>query len=239
MLQRSDILVFIPTYNDTELLRAITTEVLSLPGGFQPLVVDDGSKHPVKKDDLALGTMLARLPSNFGLGAATHVAFDHAINHKYRIIARLDSDGQHPVSCLPDLVKPLIQGNADMVVGKRMNRDEGNGIRAWLAWIVRWYLTVFAGIVSGGKTPQDLNTGFFAVTMDAAEKLNSLYLERYPEPQIFLAADINDINLVECEISQNDREYGKSSITTFRALNMMYRFHILLLERILLKRPAK
>jgi glycosyltransferase involved in cell wall biosynthesis len=239
MTRNKETLVFIPTYNDKELLGKITGSVSALPGNFVPLVVDDGSFTAVDKNDLAPGSLLVRLPTNFGLGTATHVAFDHAIKHGYGMIARLDSDGQHPVSSLPDLIRPLIENEADMVVGQRLNRDDGTGLRALFAKVIRWYLTTASSLVSRGQTPRDMNTGFFAVTTDAARKFNTLILERYPEPQIFLSARSFDIKTAECMIKQNDREYGHSSINLFQAVMMLYRFHMLLLAQLLQTRSTK
>jgi glycosyltransferase involved in cell wall biosynthesis len=234
-----DTLVLIPTYNDIELLLDITNAVSSLPGNFVPLVVDDGSSNTVQKHDIANDALLVRLPTNFGLGTATHVAFDHARNYGYGFIARLDSDGQHPVEHLPELIKPLQDRSADMVVGKRINRDEGTGFRAWLAKSIRWYISTASKLVTAGETPQDMNSGFFAVTSDAAQKLNSLDLERYPEPQIFLSSDRLKIRIVEFDIIQNEREYGRSTISIFQALLLLYRFHMLMLELILTKSSVK
>jgi glycosyltransferase involved in cell wall biosynthesis len=239
MTVKSKILVFIPTFNDTEFLQEMTKVVSSLPGKFVPLVVDDGSTQAVDQTMVAPGTLLTRLPTNFGLGTATHIAFDHAIRHGYDIVARLDSDGQHPIDSLPDLIEPLLESEVDMTIGLRVNRDEGRGFRSLLAKSIRWYLTKVSRLVSGGKTPHDMNTGFFAVTVDAARKLNSLNLERYPEPQIFLSAHILDITTSECEIRQRDREFGQSSINFFQALMLLSRFHILLLALLLQAKAEK
>jgi glycosyltransferase involved in cell wall biosynthesis len=239
MAPNQETLVFIPTYNDEELLSEITRAVLALPGNFVPLVVDDGSLEPVRKSDLAPGSLLVRFPANFGLGTATHVAFDHAIKYGYDNIARLDADGQHPVSSLPDLIKPLRENKADMTVGRRINRDSGTGLRATFARSVRWYLTFVSRITSGGRTPQDMNTGFVALTTGAARKFNSLILERYPEPQLFLSAPSMGMRTVECDIYQNEREFGQSSINLFQAMMLLYRFHVFLLAQVLQKKTAK
>jgi glycosyltransferase involved in cell wall biosynthesis len=239
MTEYSKILVFIPTYNDQELLPELTKSIVNLPGDYVPLVVDDGSTIPVHADMLTPGSLYVRLPINFGIGAATHVAFDHAIKHGYDIIARVDSDGQHPVSSLPELVSPLLEGVADMTVGLRLNRDDMSGMRAWLAKAIRWYLTRSSSIISKGRTPTDMNTGFIAMTKRAAKKFNSLSLERYPEPQMFLSAQQFGIDMIECNINQNQRTYGQSSINILKAIVMLYRFHMLLLARILQKSSVK
>jgi glycosyltransferase involved in cell wall biosynthesis len=237
MTRNTEVLVLIPSFNDIELLKELTGAVIALPGCFVPLVVDDGSLTEILKTDVATGTLLARCPVNTGLGTATHIAFDHAAKYGYGFVARLDSDGQHPVDSITDIVDPLQNREADMVVGHRLNRDERTGIKAWLAKSVRWYLTKISRLVSGGHTPEDMNTGCFAVTAEAAAKLNKLYLDRYPEPTIFLSANLFDIKIIECGINQNNREFGRSTINIYQAIMMLYRFHMLLLARVLQKRP--
>jgi glycosyltransferase involved in cell wall biosynthesis len=233
----SETLVFVPSFNDVELLRDITEAVFSLPGCFIPLVIDDGSSTPITMADVASGTLLVRLPVNSGLGTATHIAFDHAVKYGYSIVARVDSDGQHPVASLPDIIRPLQSGDADMVVGRRLNRDDSKGTRARFAKTVRWYLTIVSKLVSGGRTPDDMNSGFFAVNVEAANKLNRLNLDRYPEPKIFLSANLLDIMVVECGINQSERVFGESSVNIIQAILLLYRFHMLLLARVLQKIP--
>jgi glycosyltransferase involved in cell wall biosynthesis len=237
MNRNTEVLVLIPSFNDTELLKELTGAVIALPDRFVPLVVDDGSLTEILYTDVAAGTLLVRCPVNTGLGTATHIAFDHAAKYGYGFVARIDSDGQHPVDSIPDIVRPLQTEEADMVVGHRLNRDDRGGPRALLAKSVRWYLTLISKLVSGGHTPEDMNSGCFAVTADAAAKLNRLYMDRYPEPKIFLSANPFGIRIIECGINQNDREFGRSTVNIFQAVMMLYRFHMLLLARLLQKKP--
>jgi len=228
------ILVLVPTFNDSHELERITREIQSLDGSYTPLVVDDGSLLPIDRGCLPKGTLLVRFPTNFGLGVATHVAFDHALGNHYDIVARIDSDGQHPISILPDLVKPIRLDGEDLVVGHRTNRHEGGGgIRTLLAAAVRNYLSFVSRLMTGGKAPWDVNSGLFAVSATAIRKLNMTQLERFPEPQMYVLCGRMGIKAHEIPVAQDQRRHGRSTVTIARALALFYRFNMFVLAELL------
>ena len=227
------VLVFIPTFNDAQELVRIVNEINSLEGLYTPLVVDDGSTVPVDPAGLPSGTLLVRFPANFGLGVATHVAFDHALNNNYDIVARIDSDGQHPIEMLPELVKPIRVDGKELVVGSRVNRQAGKGVRRILAASVRNYLSIVSRLMTGGKAPWDVNSGLFAISLDAIGKLRLVQFERFPEPQMYVLCGRMGIGAHEIPVSQDQRRHGRSTVTNGRALALFYRFNIFVLAELL------
>lgn len=226
------VLVVVPTYNDSRLLRDISAEIIALSDAYRVLIVDDGSMEPVDVDSLPDGLMLFRLPANFGLGLCTHVAFDHALKHGYAAVVRIDADGQHPVQEIPRLLEQL-QSEADLVVGTRTNRNAGTGLRAWFAIWVRGYLSWAAKVVTRGCAPRDVNSGFFAANATAMRLLNKYRLERYPEPQIYILSCRRGLRLKELNIEQRERQYGSSTLTVTHALRLFYRFNIFITAEML------
>lgn len=227
------ILVFIPTYNDVELLADLSAELQRLGTRYRTLIVDDGSSASIDVSTLAPGTMYCRLPANFGVGIATHVAFDHALRHGYQAVVRLDADGQHPIEHIPKLLEPIQNKGADLVVGVRLNRHEGSSIRAFAAGLVRRYLSVVSCIMTRARAPKDVNSGFFAVSAYAISRINRVALERYPEPQLYVLAGRQKLSIVEIPMKQQSRRHGSSTITLGRALGMFYRFNIFILGELL------
>jgi len=227
------VLVFVPTYDDAQELATIANEVNSLEGDYTTLVVDDGSTTPVNPAELPKGTLLTRFPTNFGLGTATHVAFDHALLNGYDILVRIDSDGQHPIEIIPSLVQPINDDGKDLVVGHRVNRHDGTGVRALLASLVRIYLSALSGVMTAGRAPKDVNSGLFAISTVAMRRLNAAQLERFPEPQMYVLCGRMGISAHEISVHQNERRHGKSTITLGRALALFYRFNIFVLAELL------
>ena len=229
----SRVLVFLPTYNDLELLGDLTREIEDLGKDYTPLVIDDGSHPNVAIADLAPRSLIFRASANFGVGTATHIAFDHALRHGYRAVVRVDSDGQHPVGGIPELLAPLNAGSADIVVGVRTNRNRISSVRELAAAAVRVYLSAVAGWMSRGDAPSDVNSGFFAASAKAAQALNDVRLERYPEPQMYMLAPRRGLTIAEIQIEQLAREYGRSTITIGHALRIFYGFNIVVLAELL------
>ncbi|HJP21674.1 MAG TPA: glycosyltransferase family 2 protein [Alphaproteobacteria bacterium] len=229
------VLVFVPTYNDDEFLAAIAAAIEDLGGDFELLIVDDGSAVAIDVGDLDPAVSYFRLPGNFGLGICTHIAFDHALRKRHRAVVRIDADGQHPVERIPDLLAVLETGQADLVVGTRSNRHQGSGLRALTAQWVRIYLSLVTKLLTGGRSPQDVNSGFLAFNRKAAEVLNGYQLERYPEPQICALACRRGLRVAEVTIEQEPRRHGSSTLTLGQALRILYRFNIFVLSDLLQK----
>ena len=226
-------LVFTPTLNDTTMLAQIAADIRDLPGPFTYLVIDDGSEEAIDREELGEDVLYARLPTNVGVGTCTHVAFDHALSYGYGAVVRVDADGQHPVENIPDLLAPIQSGDADMAVGQRVNRDSLKGMRALTAMFVRNYLAFVARLITRGRAPQDVSSGFFAANPAAARILNSFQLERFSEAQMYILACRNNLKVVELPIVQAPRLQGRSTVTLGQALRLVYRFNVFVLAELL------
>jgi glycosyltransferase involved in cell wall biosynthesis len=227
-----------PTLNDVEYLAAIIDEIGKLDGAFTVLVLDDASSVPVRSALNRNDYLHFRLPTNFGLGVCTHIAFDHALHNGYQAIVRIDSDGQHPVETIPALLAKLNNGEADVVVASRSNRNQGSGWRFVISRIVRSYISAMARLLTNGSAPTDVNSGFFAASVSAVNVLNNCRLERFPEPQMYILACRHGLRVAEVPMEQKSRMHGSSTITFGHALRIVYRFNIFVLSELLqLRRP--
>ena len=231
---RPSVLVFTPTYNDHITVVDIARRVAELGNDYRLLIIDDGSSTAVGSETLARAVLHFRMPDNFGLGACSHVAFDHALKHGYRVVVRIDGDGQHSVEDIPRLLRSLDE--ADVVVGGRLNHDQGKGLARWVRRTIKGYLRQVASLVTGGRAPHDVNTGFMATNRQAIEKLNTFSLDRFPEPQIFILACREGLRVSEVFIEQRPRQYGHSSLNLGQALRLFYRFNVFVLNELLRSR---
>lgn len=233
----SRLLVFIPTFNDFELLPDIVREVRSTCRDARVLVIDDGSTKSFDRRILDPDCLYVRLPANMGIGTCTHIAFDHACAHGYRYIVRIDADGEHPIGSIAPMLQSLERDKFDMVVATRQPVSGDNGLNALLRRLVRSYFSVCARLATGNPVLRDVNTGMFGLNADAARRLNAFEFDRYPEPQIFIRAARMKLKVCEIPVQQNVRAHGKSTIGVTDALRMIYRFNILLLSECLQREP--
>jgi dolichol-phosphate mannosyltransferase len=117
-------LVIIPTYNEKENIEKIIRKVISLPGGYHLLIVDDGS--PDGTADIIKGLQnefpeqlhLLERKGKLGLGTAYIAGFKWALQRSYDYIFEMDADFSHDPEDLNRLYERCQQG-ADVVVGSR------------------------------------------------------------------------------------------------------------------------
>ncbi len=117
-----DKLVIVPTYNERENVDPLIEKVLSLPEGFDILIVDDnspdGTAEVVKawqaKSDRV--HMLQR-PGKMGLGSAYRDGFQYALSHGAEYIFEMDADFSHDPGVLGEFIRNM--HDVDIVLGSR------------------------------------------------------------------------------------------------------------------------
>jgi glycosyltransferase involved in cell wall biosynthesis len=225
--RKNEILVLVPSYNDMETVVGVEDAIASINGPFRTLILDDGSVNAgTFAERRKKTTLFFRLPGNFGLGSCMHIGIDHMLKYGYSALVRIDADGQHPASQIPLIVAPLLEHGADMVIGSRKNHNEGKGIGVIVRRLIKGYFSNVARLIGGKNAPKDVNTGFFALNVKAARTLNQFQLERFPEPEMFILACREKLQIKEVFIDQSDRKQGKSSLGLIHAARLFYRFNI-------------
>jgi glycosyltransferase involved in cell wall biosynthesis len=120
----------IPAYN---VERTIARVVLQAKKHVDRVIVcDDGSTDMSAEIAERLGADVVRHERNLGYGAAIQSLFKRAGELDADVFVTLDGDGQHDPSEIPRVVKPVVDGVADIVVGSRFV-NEGP------AYAMRWY----------------------------------------------------------------------------------------------------
>ncbi len=120
-------LVVIPTYNEIENISAMIVKVMSLAGGYDLLVVDDGSPdgtatavRELRKQYSGRLHLLERSGKQ-GLGTAYIAAFRWALERDYEAVFEMDCDFSHNPDDLERLAASLETGS-DVAVGSRYAR---------------------------------------------------------------------------------------------------------------------
>ena len=84
------------------------------------LLVDDRSTDETLKIARGLDVSVIWHPHNVGYGANQKTCYLHALNAGADVVVMLHPDGQYEASLIPELVRPIVAGEADMVLGSRM-----------------------------------------------------------------------------------------------------------------------
>ncbi len=166
------LIVQIPCYNEENTLPLVLASIpRTIPGvdEIETLVIDDGSMDRTVQVARDLGVNhIIRHVGNKGLATAFQTGLDACLRLSADIIVNTDGDNQYPQEDIPRLIQPIINGEADVVVGNRQTDkiphfSRQKKLLQWLgSWIVR--------ALSGTGVP-DAPSGFRAYSREAALRL--------------------------------------------------------------------
>ncbi|HIP72704.1 MAG TPA: glycosyltransferase family 2 protein, partial [Anaerolineae bacterium] len=117
------LIIQIPCYNEADSLPITLADLpAEIPGidCIETLVIDDGSEDDTAVIAQSLGVNhIVRHSRNQGLARAFQAGLDACLRLGADIIVNTDADNQYPGRYIPDLVAPIIAGEADIVIGNR------------------------------------------------------------------------------------------------------------------------
>lgn len=172
------LVIQIPCHNEAQVIAHTIKTLPTALDGFDTieyLVVDDGSDDGTAQVALEAGAHhLVTLPGHLGLAAAFTSGLDASVKQGADVIVNTDADNQYHADDIALLVKPIIEGRAQIVVGDRGVATSENFatykrvLQRMGSWVVAQ--------VSGMNIP-DATSGFRALTREAA--LRTLVLNDY------------------------------------------------------------
>jgi glycosyltransferase involved in cell wall biosynthesis len=130
-LARQKVIVVMPAYNAARTLR-ITYDAIPMDNVDHVILVDDGSRDETLKiaKDLRLEVFVhAR---NFGYGANQKTCYTEALRAGADIIVMLHPDYQYDPTLLPNVVAPIKEARADVVLGSRLL--QGHVVAQGMPW---------------------------------------------------------------------------------------------------------
>ncbi len=167
------LIIQIPCLNEAQTLPATLADLpRALPGitSIETLIVDDGSDDGTAEVARAHGVQhVVRFRRRKGLAAAFMAGIDASLRAGADIIVNTDADNQYAARDLGRLVAPLLNGQADIVIGDRNIREirdmswPKRSLQRVGSWVVRQ--------VSNTEVP-DTTSGFRAYTRDAALRMS-------------------------------------------------------------------
>jgi glycosyltransferase involved in cell wall biosynthesis len=160
-------LVIIPAYNEERFIGSIVLKARHCVDAV--IVVDDGSTDDTGKIAEAAGAIVVRHTHNRGKGAALNTGFRKARELGAEVVALLDGDGQHQPDDIPRVIRPVVEGEADMVIGSRYLEVKS---RIPLYRRLGQRVVTFLTNASSGVPSTDSWSGFRAFSQRALERIH-------------------------------------------------------------------
>jgi glycosyltransferase involved in cell wall biosynthesis len=157
------VVIVLPAYNAAKTLERTLAEI---PAEFKThiILVDDASKDETVEIAKKAGLEVYRHETNRGYGGNQKTCYRHALEDGAEIIVMLHPDHQYDAKVIPDLVYPLIRGEADAAFGSRMlgGKPMEGGMPNW-KYTANIFLTAFANVVFQ-RYLTEIHSGFRAYT---------------------------------------------------------------------------
>src|SRR5215813_10774007 len=125
------VVVVMPAYNAGRTLR-LTYEELPKDAVNLVILVDDGSTDATLDIARQLGLEIFVHNRNYGYGANQKTCYAEALRAGAEVVVMVHPDYQYDPRLLPDLLAPLLHGDADVVLGSRLK--SGSALRDGMPW---------------------------------------------------------------------------------------------------------
>ena len=235
----SSVMVLIPALNEAASIgevvaaaRRCAAPLDEMGLGLSVCVIDDGSTDGTGAAARKAGAdHVLRHARNMGVGAAVRSGLVYARTQGFGMAVKLDGDGQHDPGDIPALIRPILDGRADVVYGNRFPRIDyrmplyrraGNAaFRRLMRWLTGWDI-------------EDSQPGMFAVN---AEYLAVSFIPgnyNYTQ-QVLLDSYLKGMRFEQAPVAFHRRKSGASFIS------LQYPFRVLtqILVLMVLVRPLK
>lgn len=217
MIHNMKVIAVIPAYNEQQMIKDVIASIR--PHVDEVVVVDDGSLDNTYHEALSAGAKVARHLINRGQGAALQTGMSIALLRDADIIVHFDSDGQHPSHQIKEIVEPLLNDEADIVVGSRFLDTTSNV--PFLRKIILKLGALFTRIMSGLKIT-DSHNGFRALNRKSAEKIVLRQDRMAHASELLQLVARHNLRFREIPVTITYSEYskakGQSSMNAFKII---------------------
>jgi len=197
----------IPAYNEEKTIAEVVLKAGCHVG--EVLVCDDGSKDMTQIIARKNGAHVVEHKKNMGYGATMQTLFIKARELDADVLVVFDGDGQHDPDEIPELVKPVLEGRADIVIGSRFI----NGARMNVPLYRRMGILVITLLtkIFSGYAISDAQSGFRAFNRKALEELKISEDGWGSSVEVFFRAHDVGLRIVEVPVNCDYKDYPKAS----------------------------
>ena len=225
------VLVCIPAFNESNSIAGIVRAARKY--ATEVLVCDDGSEDGTGPIAEEAGADVIKHTKNKGYGAVMKTLFEAARNRDPDVMVTLDSDGQHDPDKIPDVIKPILEGDFDLVIGSRFLADNaGEHVPALRKIGIKIITSIVKGISYEDIT--DAQSGFRAYSREAISKIHLFEKGMSVSTEILVKAKEKDLKMTEVPLTiRYNIADGSTHNPVSHGMNVIYS----VLQFIIVKHP--
>jgi glycosyltransferase involved in cell wall biosynthesis len=207
-LQAANVSVVIPALNEEEPIADVVRECLATGIPREVIVVDNGSTDRTAERARAAGARVVNAPRGYGNACAAGVA---AVSAECEIIVFLDGDGSDVPEFMDQLVRPIVDGTHDFVIGSRTRgqREPGsmNTQQVFAGYLAGWLIRPLYGIKYTDMCP------FRAIRRDTLAKLGMKEQTYGWNLEMQMRAGRAGLRILEVPVNHRCRTGGESKVS--------------------------
>jgi glycosyltransferase involved in cell wall biosynthesis len=156
------VVIVMPAYTAAKTL-ALTHQDIPKAIVDEIILVDDASTDDTTALAHDLGLHVIKHPHNVGYGGNQKTCYMEALRHGADVVIMVHPDNQYDPSFIPEMLKPIAAGEADIVFGSRMMMPGGalEGGMPWWKFVANRILTTLENMLLGTEI-SDAHTGYRA-----------------------------------------------------------------------------
>lgn len=212
------VLVAVIAYNEEQNIRKTITDLIDSDLGYDIVLIDNGSKDNTVKIAEEMGIPCVAHFINSGASSGVLMSyFNYAYQYDYDILCQFDGDGQHIASELPKIVNPIIDGEADYVIGSRFIEKKGFQSYAVRRAGIKLFALIDSMVLRQRVT--DITSGARAYNKNVIEFFGKKYHhEVHDTNQLLLLSHFAGARIKEVPVVMKEREHGTSEFNIINAL---------------------
>ena len=226
---RPRVLVGMPCYNESSYLPVLISDIKKFLKSqanseyeYIFCIVNDGSS------DLSRFILSREFPngsthhtSNVGVAGALLTVFKAALQLKANYVIQCDSDGQHPLEEIPNLMAAMKFQNTDLLVGSRFANGNVDESSTRVRRLGSKIITLTIKVLFGQSNITDPTSGFRVYSEKAQRYLLNYMPDEYPEPETIALMLTQGFKIAEIPVTMSARQSGISSLSGFSGIRFM------------------
>jgi len=223
------ILIIVPAYNEAKTIKGVVSQINNNIPEADILVINDCSNDETETILKQENINYINLILNLGIGGAMQTGYIYALKNGYDIAVQIDGDGQHDPYNIKEILKPIQQNSADMVIGSRYVEKTSYKTPIFRKIGIMYFKNLINLITN--KKINDTTSGYRAVNKDVIKLFANDYPKDYPEVEVLVKLNKKGFRVLEVPVEMRERKAGFSSITPIKSVHYMIKVTFNLMKR--------